>query len=430
MHDLVPNLHHLLLQHGLHPRPHLLVFGLMIYIKQLQRILLAIKQLPFFMVRISGHRALDIERFVVPEYELISLISDTVVSVRVVRDFVVHPVPVIRHLLPVSRRSPFKQSSYRPALHIRRRAYRSEVAERGSEIHVRDDVVADTTGFYESRVADQQGHLEALLVHEAFVEPAVLAQKESLVTRVDYDGILVETGRREVGEQASDVVIDTLDRAQVPLHVALVLEVGEFGGCLEGEDFQRFFIHETHGSYVLWSRDFAVDDVEDVCHFLADFLPSAIYLYEPEVEVSQIFRYAHLGYFCGTGTMFVVVAEVLGNFDLVVAVEVFVLLIAFPAAMRRLVMTHCEERFLRIPRVDEINTLIRDYICDIAVDSLNARGQDEVRIPVLALVGDDGPVVETSRFVSFTFAEVPFTYHSRLVAAGAQLFGDGGKAVV
>ena len=63
---------------------------------------------------------------------------------------------------------------------------------------------------------------QALLVHEALVEPAVLAEEEALVGRVDDDRVVGEPFRVEAVEQPADVLVDRCHAAQVILHVELV----------------------------------------------------------------------------------------------------------------------------------------------------------------------------------------------------------------
>lgn len=99
---LVANLLHLVFQllcHGPHSFP---IAGVVIAVEQFPRIFLAIEQLPlpFFAARSRSRQA---EVFVVPVNQLVPLVPDAVVGVRVVDDVSVHPVAVVCHLLPVAR---------------------------------------------------------------------------------------------------------------------------------------------------------------------------------------------------------------------------------------------------------------------------------------------------------------------------------------
>ena len=73
------------------------------------------------------------------------------------------------------------------------------------------------------RPADEERHAQRLLVHEALVEHAVVAEKEALIARVDDDGVLRESAGVQEGEHAADVVVHGLNRGEVVLHVALIL---------------------------------------------------------------------------------------------------------------------------------------------------------------------------------------------------------------
>ena len=93
------------------------------------------------------------------------------------------------------------------------------------------------------RPADQERHAQRFLVHEALVEHAVVAEEESLVARVDHDGVLREALPIEEVEQAPDVVVHRLDGRQVVLHVALILPAGE---RLAGQRYALAVANDRH----------------------------------------------------------------------------------------------------------------------------------------------------------------------------------------
>ena len=78
----------------------------------------------------------------------------------------------------------------------------------GREVDVEDHVVVDRAGCDGLRVADEQRHAQRLLVHEALVIPAVVAEKEALVGGIDDDGVVGQSFLLEIVEQTADVVID------------------------------------------------------------------------------------------------------------------------------------------------------------------------------------------------------------------------------
>lgn len=108
-------------------------------------------------------------------------------------------------------------------------------------------------------------------------------------------------------------------------------------------------------------------------------------------------------------------------------VQISVLLIAFPAAVRRLVLTHQKEWLFRISALDPVNALIRDDVGRVAGDASLAVGLDELGVPVLALARDDAPVVEAGGLMGLALAEVPLADHGGLVAAGPQVLGHVGQ---
>ena len=61
--------------------------------------------------------------------------------------------------------------------------------EGGGEVHVQDHVVVDRPRPDAARPADEERHAQRFLVHEALVEPAVVAEEEALVRGVDDDGV-------------------------------------------------------------------------------------------------------------------------------------------------------------------------------------------------------------------------------------------------
>ena len=72
-------------------------------------------------------------------------------------------------------------------------------------------------------VADEEGHPQGLLVHEALVEPSVVPEKESLVGAVHQQGVVEVAPVPEPVDHPSDVVVDRGHTTEVVLHVALVL---------------------------------------------------------------------------------------------------------------------------------------------------------------------------------------------------------------
>src|SRR5262249_60000211 len=79
-----------------------------------------------------------------------------------------------------------------------------------------------------SRPADQERRAQGLFKNPALVEPAMLAQIEALVGRINDDRVLSEPSLIEEVEQATDALVDGLDTTQVVVQVALIFPANEF----------------------------------------------------------------------------------------------------------------------------------------------------------------------------------------------------------
>ena len=111
------------------------------------------------------------------------------------------------------------------ALDVVGHGYSGHLEEGGGVVDVLDegvDLTVEAAG-----IVGQQGSAEGFLVHEAFVEPAVLAHVEALVGGVDDEGVVPQTALHQVVEDAADVAVHGADDAQVVAHVAAVLPFGE-----------------------------------------------------------------------------------------------------------------------------------------------------------------------------------------------------------
>ena len=82
------------------------------------------------------------------------------------------------------------------------------VEERLGEIEVRDDVAVHAARLDHARPADDQRRAQRLLEDPPLVEPAVLAEVEALVGRVDHDRVLGQPGFVEVLQQPADALVD------------------------------------------------------------------------------------------------------------------------------------------------------------------------------------------------------------------------------
>ena len=111
--------------------------------------------------------------------------------------------------------------------------------------------------------------------------------------------------------------------------------------------------------------------------------------------------------------------------------------VAFPGAVRGFVVAHEEEGFRLVAVLHEGDGLVGDDVgCVAGVDGGGGAGAgwggvDKFGVPVGALAGEDGPVVEAGGEGGGGFAEMPFADHAGgVVSIGAEVLGDVGEAVV
>lgn len=242
-------------------------------------------------------------------------------------------------------------------------------------------------------------------------------------TRVDYDRVRRQPRLVEVIEEASHVVIDGLDAPEVPLHVPLVLELRQLVARLEGKVLARLAVDEAQLGHIVRHRDLARRDEGVRGEFELADLVAAFRLREPEVVVAHVGLDAHLGDGGRLRAVLVVVRKGLGQLDRI-AVQVAVLRVALPRAVRRLVVAHGEERSGRIPVPDKVDRFVRDDVGGVAHLAVHAALVDEERVEVGSLAGQDVPRIEAGRFVRLALAEVPLADHGGLVSVRAEMLGD------
>lgn len=380
----VPDLSHFLLQQSRHPHDHIPILRIGVAIQQFQRIGLTIKQLPLSALLAAGSRPFDVQIVIVPVNKLILMIADPVMRIRLVLGIIMHPVPMVRELEPVPGRSSLENGPESAPLHVRRGYYVCEIKERGSEIDIADNIVADTSWLDLAWVPYHKRHLETLFVHEAFVEPAVFAEEEALVRRVHDDGVFREFGIGvEEGQNPADIVVDALDRPEISLHVPLEFKFRELGLGTEGEDGAVFDVDQFDGLYFcVGSRGghLSLSDREP----FACSTSTAIRLGQAEVFVGEVVRDAHFGDGCGARAVLVIVRESVRELDLVF-IQVFMLIVALPAPVRGFVMTHYEERPGRVSLLDKVRSHIGDDVRRVAFNHTGPFRLDELGIMVIAL---------------------------------------------
>ena len=114
---------------------------------------------------------------------------------------------VVEAVAPVVGGVAFEDGDQASALHIIGDRNAGGVEERFGEVEVGDDILVDRAGLGDAGPADEERGLEGLLVHPAFIEPAMLAQVPALVGGIDNNGVVGEARFIKVIEHTADVLI-------------------------------------------------------------------------------------------------------------------------------------------------------------------------------------------------------------------------------
>ena len=131
-------------------------------------------------------------------------------------------IVVIKLLAPVRRDLTAEERTEAAPLHVGRSRDAGHVEEGLGEVDVRDEGLVDRTRGGDAGPAHEERRADGLLEDPALIEPAMLAEVEALVGRVDDDGVREQALLLEVLQDAADVVVDRLHAAEVIVHVALV----------------------------------------------------------------------------------------------------------------------------------------------------------------------------------------------------------------
>ena len=154
-----------------------------------------------------------IERLAVEVDQLPAIRPDAIVTGHVMVVIVVHPVAVVHRLAPGLRRVAFQVVTETRALHLLRSLQSGVVQEHRREIDIQRDVAIHAAGRDRSRVSHDERHTQRFLVHQALVEPAVIAEIEALIAGVDHDRVRCEAARVEIIEHAAHVIVHALNAA-------------------------------------------------------------------------------------------------------------------------------------------------------------------------------------------------------------------------
>ena len=173
--------------------------------------------------------------------------------------------------------------------------------------------------------ADDERSREGRLIHHPLVEPAMLAQEETLVRGVDDDRVLAQSLRFEVGEQPADVLVHRGDARQVTPHEVLIRPLAQVvrGQVLRDRHLQIAFLEVLADAHL----------------DIADLLGATL------VVVEQRRRFG----------------------DLHVLVQVLETRRRVPRPVRRLEMAHQVERLVLVTLLEKVDRQIGDDILGVAV---------------------------------------------------------------
>ena len=295
----------------------------------------------------------------------------------------------------------------------------------------------------------QQRGAEGFLVHEAFVEPAVLAHVEALVGGVDDEGVLPQAGLDEVVQDAADVAVYGADDAQVVLHVAAVFPFGQgpAGEAVGLELFDDGVVVGVPGGFLLRghaARDDGRPAIAVLAAWPAASLRAAVHgpsvVFQARIGVYLTLLVGHLQVVdqihvavnlhflggCG-GTAGVVIVEVVRQRDVRIVKCPEVGGVGHPGAVRGLVVQQQAERFLRVASVlQPVEGQVGGDVGGVAGDDAALAVIYKGRVVVLALSDEDVPVVEAGG----GGGQVPLADDGGLVAGLAQELGEGLLAAV
>ena len=275
---------------------------------------------------------------------------------------------------------------------------------------------------------DEQRRAERLLIHEALVEPSVLAHVEPLVGGVDNHRVVEHVVVLEILDDAPHIAVDGVDHAHVVVHVALVFPLGkllagkvlllEFSddGVVVGVPLGALRGRHAHvvGATPLFERLVGrVDLVLVVGHLEV-------------VDHVHILDDAHF-LLLGRQAPLIVVVEIVGKRIGHVVVEVEVARVGTPHAVGGLVVEEQAEGLRLVALVAHpVYGQVGDDVGHVALSLHGLSIVDEGGIVVVALTGEDVPIVEAC----WVAGEVPLADDAGFVAGLLQQFWKGLLAAV
>ncbi len=262
----------------------------------------------------------------------------------------------------------------------------------GAKSTLVDDVFADAASLNLSRIADDKGHPQRLFVHESFVIPAMITEKEALVTGVHHDRVLAQPRLIQVVEDPANVVIDAGDDSEIVLDVMLVSPLAQ-----------------------LHLRKLLIDRALDVLG----------------IHVQPDAHGRCFGSGCSLGVVIVERFRLRNN---LVQIHVCVLLVRLPRTMWCLVMIQKAEWLVGIPLFEPIQREVSDQIRHVSRHRASFATivifEDEVWVVIQALPWQNCPIIKITRAMIRSHAKVPLPKDGGLVSTLAQQARERGHAVV
>ena len=313
----------------------------------------------------------------------------------------------------------------RTSRHVLRLRNAGESEERRSIVDVLHKAVAYRAGLGVTRIAHDERCAQRLLVHEALVEPAVLAHVEALVGGVYNHCVVGESVLVEIVEHTAHALVNTCYYGHIVADVNLILPVVEVLALelrLEQTTVAREVVaspsRALFGSHTVYLAHksvvriltVGVVEVEHLRHFEV-LLPT------------HVARNRHLLRASGRAARSIVVVEVLWHRELHVVVHAEIFQICLPVAVRRLMVKEQAERFRRVAVLDEVESMVGGEVCRVALlhdELVVGVGATILRVPVLSLVVIHMIVVEALRVAT----HVPLAHNGCLIASLLQQFGE------
>ena len=171
---------------------------------------------------------------VVEEDEFFGGGADAVVGLDAVIAWVM-VVAVIHGGAPIGWGFATEERGEASALHLRGDGEACEVEESGGEVDIEDHLGDDGIWFGDAWGGDEEWDAEGRIVHEAFIEPVMVAEVEAVIAGINNHGIFEEIVIFEVIEEAPDIIVHGGDAAEVIFDKALIFPefesgAGEVGG--------------------------------------------------------------------------------------------------------------------------------------------------------------------------------------------------------